>query len=298
MSEQTGFQLVIATFTDETTAAAAVNRLLAEFQGRRAALPAAAYVGKDASGELTIRETADLGGKQGAAAGALAGGLVGLLSRKRGVFGSAALGALLGGVVAKKLDTGIPDPRLAAIGAALDEATGAAVAIVGDEVAHTALTLLKGLGAQTQTEPFARETDFMKQLQAGNLSGAATILANQAEGSIAGATTLAIGKAEELTGVAREKAAEWSDEPLTLTDEEEIEMTIGPEAATVLTSTDTAMTPGIAVRPDEATKPVPDVTPAQVAGSDAVPDSDAGGVARSDIDPAAAGLSDIMPPAV
>ena len=298
MSEQTGFQLVIATFTDETTAATAVQRLLAEFQGRRAALPAAAYVGKSADGQLTIRETADLGGKQGAAAGALAGGLVGLLSRKRGVFGSAALGALLGGVVAKKLDTGIPDPRLAAIGAALDEATGAAVAIVGDEVAHTALTLLKGLGAQTQTEPFARETDFMKQLQAGNLSGAATILANQAEGSIAGATTLAIGKAEELTGVAREKAAEWSDEPLTLTDEEEIEMTIGPEAATVLTSTDTAMTPGIAVRPDEATKPVPDATPAQVAGSDAVPDSDAGGVARSDIDPAAAGLSDIMPPAV
>ena len=71
------------------------------------------------------------------------------------------------------------------------------------QVAHTALTLLKGLGAQTQTEPFARETDFMKQLQAGNISGAATILANQAEGSIAGATTLVIGKAEELTGVAR-----------------------------------------------------------------------------------------------
>jgi hypothetical protein len=69
----------------------------------------------------------------------------------------------------------------------------------------------------------------MKQLQAGNISGAATILANQAEGSIAGATTLAIGKAEALTGVAREKAAEWSDEPLTLTDEEEIEMTIGAD---------------------------------------------------------------------
>ena len=298
MSEQTGFQLVIATFTDENTAAAAVNRLLAEFQGRRAALPAAAYVGKDADGELTIRETADLGGKQGAAAGALAGGLVGLLSRKRGVFSSAALGALLGGVAAKKLDTGIPDPRLAAIGAALDEASGAAVAIVGDEVAHTALTLLKGLGAQTQTEPFARETDFMKQLQAGNISGAASILANEAEGSIAGATTLAIGKAEELTGLAHEKAAEWSHEPLTLTDEEEIEMTIGAEAATILTSTETAMTPGIAVRPDDAMKPAPDDTPAQVVGADALPDSDAGGLARGDIDPAAAGLNDVMPPAV
>lgn len=298
MTEQTGFQLLIATFADETTAAAAVSRLLAEFQGRRAALPAAAYVGKSAGGELTIRETADLGGKQGAAAGALAGGLVGLLSRKRGVFSSAALGALLGGVAAKKLDTGIPDPRLAAIGAALDEATGAAVAIVGDEVAHTALTLLKGLGAQTQTEPFARETDFMKQLQAGNIAGAASILANQAEGSIAGATTLAIGKAEELTGLAREKAAEWTDEPLTLTDEEEIELSISPEAAAVMTDPATTMTPGVAVRPADEMKPTPDSKPAQVAGADALPDSDAGGLARGDIDPAAAGLSDIMPPAV
>ena len=298
MTEQTGFQLLIATFADETTAAAAVSRLLAEFQGRRAALPAAAYVGKSAGGELTIRETADLGGKQGAAAGALAGGLVGLLSRKRGVFSSAALGALLGGVAAKKLDTGIPDPRLAAIGAALDEATGAAVAIVGDEVAHTALTLLKGLGAQTQTEPFARETDFMKQLQAGNIAGAASILANQAEGSIAGATTLAIGKAEELTGLAREKAAEWTDEPLTLTDEEEIELSISPEAAAVMTDPATTMTPGVAVRPADEMKPTPDSKPAQVAGADALPDSDAGGLARGDIDPAAAGLSDIMPPAI
>ncbi len=75
-------------------------------------------------------------------------------------------------------------------------------------------------------------------------------------------------------------------------------MTIGAEAATVLTSTETAMTPGIAVRPDDAMKPAPDDTPAQVVGADALPDSDAGGLARGDIDPAAAGLSDVMPPAV
>ena len=314
MTEQTGFQLVIATFIDEATAAAAVNRLLAEYRGNRAALPAAAYVGKDADGDLTIRETADLGGKQGAAAGALAGGLVGLLSRKRGVFGSAALGALLGGVAAKKLDTGIPDPRLAAIGAALDEATGAAVAIAGDEVAHTVLTLMKELGGQTQTEPFARETDFMKQLQAGNISGAASILANQAEGAIAGATAMAVERAESLTGQARQTEYETADAPLnltvgepitltddeglTLTDEEEIEMTISPEAAAVMTDPATTMTPGISVSPKDEMKPAPDPKPAQVAGADALPDSDAGGLARGDIDPAAAGVHDILPPAL
>jgi uncharacterized membrane protein len=298
MTEQTGFQLVIATFTDETTAATAVKRLLTEFQGRRAALPAAAYVGKSAGGELTIRETADLGGKQGAAAGALAGGLVGLLSRRRGVVGSAALGALLGGVVA-----------------ALDEATGAAVAIVDDEVAHTALALLKGLGAQTQSEPFARETDFMKQLQAGDLAGAANTLANQAEGALAGATTMAVERAEALGGPVRPMAydAEMDeeirlltddelpsadDEPLTMTDEEQLEDLIAPDAAAVMTDPTTTMTPGISVRPDDDMKRVPDTQPAQVAGAGARPDSDAGGLARGDIDPAAAGLSDIMPPAV
>ena len=127
MTEQTGYRLLIANFTDEAITTKAVKRLLAEFKGDRAAMPAAALVTKDPTGKLTIRETADVGAKQGAAAGALVGGLVGLLSRKRGALGTAALGALLGGAAAHKLDTGIPDPRLEAIGAALDEATGAAV---------------------------------------------------------------------------------------------------------------------------------------------------------------------------
>ena len=209
------------------------------------------------------------------------------------MFGSAALGALLGGVAAKKLDTGIPDPRLAAIGAALDEATGAAVAIVGDEVAHTALTLLKGLGAQTQTEPFARETDFMKQLQSGDIAGAARTLADEAEGRLAGATSMAVERAEALTGQARE-LANVDDE--TLTDEEEIEILIDPDAAATMVSTDSQMTPGSPVRPDDAMKPVPDPQPAQVAGAEALPDSDAGGLARNDIDPAGAGVGTLRPP--
>ena len=295
MAQPTGFQLIIASFTDETYAAQAVNRLLLAFRDDRAAMPAAAYVGKDDDGQLTIRETADLGGKQGAAAGALAGGLVGLLSRKRGVFGSAALGALLGGVAAKKLDTGIPDPRLAAIGAALEASTGAAVAIVSDEAVDRLRAIVKELGAQVTSEPFARETDFMKQLQAGNLSGAATILANEAEGRLAGATGRVVDRAEALGDQARGLVQK---EPATPTDEEEIEMTIDPDAAAIMVNPEGSMTPGIDVRPGEAMKPAPDPTPAQVAGNEAVPDSDAGGMARNDIDPAAAGLSDILPPAL
>ena len=156
--------------------------------------------------------------------------------------------------------------------------------------------MVKGLGAHVQAEPFARETDFMKQLQAGNIAGAATILANEAEGRLAGATAMAVERAEALSGQARGMLAE--KEPETLTDEEEIEIRIDPDAAATMVSTDTQMTPGIPVRPDDDMKPAPAPQPAQVAGADAVPDNDAGGLARSDIDESAAGVADIWPPAV
>jgi uncharacterized membrane protein len=291
MNDKSGFSLIIATFGTEAAAAEAVRRLHARHRADRDSLPAVALVSKDKSGALTIKEVGDIGGKQGAAAGALAGGLVGLLSRRRGVIGSAALGALLGGVAAKKLDTGIPDPRLEAIGAALDAATGAAVAIVDDNDLAGITALVTELGAQTETEPFARETDFVKQLRAGDLAGAANTLANQAEGAIASATTTAVERAEALTGQTA------TDEALTLTDEEEIEMTIGPSAAATLTGTAGAMTPGVSVNPKDEMKPAPNPTPAQVAGQEAMPHQDAGGTARGDIDPAAAGVNDIWPPA-
>lgn len=232
MNEQTGFRLVIANFFDETTTRKAVHGLMAEFRNDRAAMPAAALVTKDAAGKLTIRETSDVGAKQGAAAGALVGGLIGLLSRKRGALGTAAFGALLGGAVAHKLDTGIPDARLKEIGERLHASHGAAVAILSDAAYDRAMALLAELQGRVESEPFAHETDFMKQLQAGDYGGAAATIASQAEGALAGATTLAVEKAEALSGEARRVMADESDQaeleddiifderPLTLADDE------------------------------------------------------------------------------
>ena len=132
MNETDTFQLLIAAFDEESTGVTAVGSLVTAFKAGRADMPAAASIVKDAAGALTIRETTDIGAKQGAAAGALAGGLIGILSRKRGTVSSAALGALLGGVAAHKLDTGIPDSRLEAIGQSLDNASSAAVAVISD----------------------------------------------------------------------------------------------------------------------------------------------------------------------
>lgn len=196
MTDTNGFQLLIAAFGDETTGVTTVNDLLATFRGNRAAMPAAASIVKDAAGALTIRETDDIGAKQGAAAGALAGGLIGLLSRKRGTVSSAALGALLGGVAAHKLDTGIPDPRLEAIGESMDHSSSAAVAVIRDDVFGETKAHLSALGAAINVEPFDPNTDFVQQMQAGDYRGALSALANRAESMVANAGDTA----SDLTG--------------------------------------------------------------------------------------------------
>ncbi len=207
MTDTNTYQLLIATFEGESAGVAAVGSLVDAFRQNRAALPAAASIVKDARGELTIKETTDIGGKQGAAAGALAGGLIGLLSRKRGTVSTAALGALLGGVAARKLDTGIPDPRLEAIGASLDHSSSAAVAVVSDASFGEAKAMLSGLGAEITVEAFDYDTDFVQQMQAGDYRGAMTALANRAESMVANAGDMAgdaaqtaAEKGRELTG--------------------------------------------------------------------------------------------------
>ena len=204
MTDNNSYQLIIATFEGESAGVAAVGSLVDANRQDRAALPAAASIVKDAAGKLTIRETTDIGAKQGAAAGALAGGLIGLLSRKRGTVSSAALGALLGGVAAHKIDTGIPDPRLEAIGHSLDHASSATVAIVSDAAFGDAKALLSGLGAEVTAEPFDYDTDFVRQMQEGNYRGAMTALANRTENMVANAGGSASDLARQASDAGRQ----------------------------------------------------------------------------------------------
>ena len=184
---ETTYQLLIAAFEGETAGVAAVGSLTGSLGRHQADLPAAASIVKSAAGELTIAETTDIGAKHGAAAGALAGGLIGLLSRKRGTVSSAALGALLGGVAAHKIDTGIPDPRLEAIGASLDHASSAAVLVVSDAILAEAKSRLGELGASVSVEPFDYDTDFVQEMKAGEYRSALSALANRAESMVAAA---------------------------------------------------------------------------------------------------------------
>lgn len=204
MTDTTSYQLIIATFEGESAGVSAVAELVDAFRRQPAALPAAASIVKSAGGQLTIRETTDIGAKQGAAAGALAGGLIGLLSRKRGTVSTAALGALLGGVAAHKLDTGIPDPWLEEIGASLAAASSAAVAVVSDEAFGEAKSMLSGLGAVVNAEPFDYDTDFVAQMKAGDYRAAMSSLANRAESMVAGAGGAASDLAQRAGDAGRE----------------------------------------------------------------------------------------------
>ena len=211
MTSYDTYQLLIATFEGETAGVAAVASLQDAFRQNRAALPATASIVKDSAGALAIKETADIGAKQGAAAGALAGGLIGLLSRKRGTVSSAALGALLGGVAAHKIDTGIPDPRLEAIGASLDHASSAAVAVVSDAAFGEAKAMLSGLGASISAEPFDYDTDFVQNMQSGDYRGAMTALANRAESMVATASGAAGSAAQSAVDRGREMVGDEKD---------------------------------------------------------------------------------------
>lgn len=200
MTEETqakGFQLLIGTFTDDTSGAAATERLQAAFKSRKAEMPAIAWVTKDGDGKLAIKEVNELDSKTGAIAGGVAGGLLGLLGGKKGALLGAGIGALLGGVAAQKLDTGIPDPRLMAIGESLAAATSASVCIIADSAQEEARAILKDLGATVEAEPFALNTDFIKQLQTGNYSAALTMMAQQAETTVSGAAAAATETAKK-----------------------------------------------------------------------------------------------------
>ena len=166
MNDPSTYQLLIAAFDGETAGVAAVAGLVDAFRQRPGDLPAAASIVKNAAGALTIRETTDVGARQGAAA--------------------------------HRMDTGIPDPRLEAIGRTLANASSAAVAVFSDAGYGDAKAMLSGLGAAITSEPFDYDTDFVEQMKAGDYRRAMNSLANRAESMVAGATNLAVERAEAL----------------------------------------------------------------------------------------------------
>jgi uncharacterized membrane protein len=121
--------MFVVSFPGEAEADEVLEALRRLDDQRLLALGDAAVVRCDAGGAVDIEETADMDTKQGAIAGAAAGGLLGLLTGK-GLIGGALLGAGGGALAAKGLDLGLDDDFLESVGERLEPGSSAIVATV------------------------------------------------------------------------------------------------------------------------------------------------------------------------
>ena len=121
-------EVVVVSFPDENKAQEVLGVLKQLEHEGAAELRNAAIIRRSASGEISIHETRDFDDKQGAIAGALAGGLIGLL---RGhALSGAAIGAIGGFGASKVVDLGFPDAYLRDLAQQIKPGSSAIVAMV------------------------------------------------------------------------------------------------------------------------------------------------------------------------
>src|SRR5512139_1808899 len=158
-------QLIVAAFKDEKTAKEALKVLKQAQKEKLIKIDNAAVLRKDEKGKLHIRETADMGGKQGAALGGVTGAAIGLIAGPV-LLVPAAVGALVGGLTAKLRDSGFSDARLKALGEGLKPGSSAIVAVVE----HTWEARVKQALAEAQADVITESisADISAQLDAGH----------------------------------------------------------------------------------------------------------------------------------
>jgi uncharacterized membrane protein len=122
-------EMFVVSFVGESKADEVLEALRQLNDQRLLALGDAAVIRRGSDGDIDIEETADMDTKEGAIAGAAAGGLLGLLTGK-GMVGGALLGAGGGALAAHGLDLGLDDDVLRSVGEKLEPGSSAIVATV------------------------------------------------------------------------------------------------------------------------------------------------------------------------
>jgi uncharacterized membrane protein len=120
---------------------------------------------KDAKGKLHIQETADMGGKKGAALGGVAGAAIGLIAGPA-LLVPAAVGALVGGLTAKLRNSGFSDARLQSLGSNLQPGSSAIVPVAEHTWVDQVEAAIAKAGADALTASIG--ADISDQLEAGN----------------------------------------------------------------------------------------------------------------------------------
>ena len=115
--------IIVMTFEDEKNAMRALKVLESMGTEKLFELNDAVVLVKDYHGAVSITETRDVSGGRGAVAGGVAGLVVGTLLG--GPIGGVLLGAATGAIVAKAVDFGVPDYKIAEVSKALDRSNSA-----------------------------------------------------------------------------------------------------------------------------------------------------------------------------
>lgn len=117
--------IMVMTFEDERNAKRALNVLESMGSEKLFELSDAVVLEKDPDGTVGVTETRDVSGGRGAVAGGVAGLVVGALLG--GPIGGVLLGTATGAIVAKAVDTGVPNAKIKEVSAALDLCTSALI---------------------------------------------------------------------------------------------------------------------------------------------------------------------------
>jgi len=158
-------QLIVAAFKDEDSAKAALTDLMKAQKDKLIKIEDAAVLRKDEKGKLHIKETHDMGGGKGAALGGVGAAAIGVIAGTALVV-PVAVGALVGGLVAKLRDTGFSDERLKAFGEGLTPGSSAIIAVVE----HKWVAQLEEALAESEADLLTLElqADIAEQLEAGH----------------------------------------------------------------------------------------------------------------------------------
>ena len=137
MSEQAaaGVGILVAAFPAEDAGEEALKALKQARKQRQIYFEDAAVISQDAEGGVHYHETGDMSTGKGAGAGAIVGGLIGILGGPSGIVIGAGAGALIGGAFAHG-DAGFDDKGLERLGVALKPGTSAVALVTSDAFLH------------------------------------------------------------------------------------------------------------------------------------------------------------------
>jgi uncharacterized membrane protein len=143
-------ELLVVAFDGEARATQVLAQLQQLSHEHLVHLKNAAVIQRDAHGKVVIHETHDFDAKQGAVAGAVAGGLLGLI--KGDLVEGALLGAGAGFIASKVVDLGFKDDYLKELGASLTPNSSAIVAVVQFDHADQAIAELNLHGGKVMRQ--------------------------------------------------------------------------------------------------------------------------------------------------